>query len=208
MPYHYNIKPQIIKEGYGPFGCLQGEEGYTVEEWGSIPPVPLRRGGDGSFEPFVNNEQDLFSAIEKALNALLVSADMRQLPAHHQDIVLILLHGYKWRSSQGEHDASSIALSHLPEVLREKWERLNWEAIYKSFPAKGSETIEEWRVMFEQMGKPLPVEHTVKVGWAGWSSLTRDNSMGCWTVRNPFLRKKDLFQSIRDRNLALEKGNE
>ena len=179
-----DIKPQFITEETGPFGCVYPEdEGYTPEEWSSIPPFPLKREAKGIVPAF----DSMFSfcrVAEEMVNSLLVNSDITQLTTLQQDVFLILVHGYKW---DGE-DCTDMALKRHLGWQFSKWKRLDFQQIWQSFPSKSPEDQQETISFYESIGKEVDSRWLYKCGSAQWGQYGVAGA-GRWWVHNPLYKE-------------------
>ena len=100
-----------------------------------------------------------------------------------------MTHGYEWFHDGVNHDCQKEALkNHLTESQQNKWSRLDFNAIWATFPKKPAEEQADVKQFFEDIGKPITNRWLHKVGSAQWGRYGFQNSMGSWSVRNPFVK--------------------
>lgn len=185
-----NIAPQTISAEDGPFGVIyENDRGYTAKEWASIPPIPHKRDVTCGLIPAAGNKAHLTKMLDHIINTLLLESNIRLLDTPHQDIFLILTHGYKWLVDGKNHDCQKEALeNHLNECQLLKWKRLDFNAIWATFPPKDEESQADVRQFFKEINKPLTNRWLYKVGSAQWGRYGFQDCMGTWHISNPFVK--------------------
>ena len=185
-----NIAPQTLSHENGPFGAMYGDnDGYTAEEWATIPPVPHKRDMTCGLILSAGNLAHMSHMLDEMINTLLLESDIKSLSTPHQDMFLILAHGYEWFHDGKNHNCQSQALeNHLNECQLKKWKRLDFDAIWSSFPEKSKEDQEETKQFFEEIEKPITSRYLHRVGSAQWGRYGFQDCMGTWSIYNPFVK--------------------
>lgn len=181
-----DIHPQVQNKINGPFGRLyDDDEGFSHEEWSSIPPITWEMRG--------MTIKELNLLVEEALKSLLLECDFQLLTTNQKQVVSILYSGYKcteWVSINADeekaviHDCTDLAIENwLNQTNKKYWKRLNWDVIETSFEKRS----EEWIAEEEKWAKSVGV--TFKKNWqyikpkASWSYWGDGYYGASWSVR-------------------------
>lgn len=181
------VYPKELSSKRGPFGAGEGKflNGWTAEEWATIPPSPPKRGDEKEgYEHIYASSKELQEAVSSICSKLEESSDINNLSTYEQDTFIILIHGYKWE----ENDCTSEALLlHLGEELKKRFDKLDFDKILRTFPKKPEEDCREADEFYNSLGLPTPVECHHYVGSASWRRWGSTNATGMWSLWNPIV---------------------
>lgn len=180
------IAPQTLTHEDGPFGvCYGNNDGYTHEEWATIPPVPHKRDMTSGLILAAGNKAHLTKMLDHIINTLLLESDIRLIDTPHQDMFLILAHGYEWDGHSCQEEALK---NHLTDSQLSKWSRLDFDAIWASFPPKPEKEQADVKQFFEDIGEEISPRWLHKIGSAQWGRYGFQDCMGMWHIYNPFVK--------------------
>ena len=176
------IQPTVKEDGHGPFGTLHPEDdpGFTANEYGSIPPL-------ASEDAIL---ADLDPNLQEALERLIIDPnELQWMGDDTRDTVLILQYGYV-SMTDPDINCRELALSHRSPRVQYLWSRLNWdEIIEQNFQPLSTHLQEEYRALYNYLGKPCPVAALYRTPVVEWwyMGIDCDGYAGAgWSVRAHF----------------------
>lgn len=183
--YSFNeIRPQVRTPENGPFGITHDDnEGFSHEEWATIPPIPLSMKGV-SFNEFN-------AVLRTALESLLLSCDFSLLTKEQKEIVTILYdgyNGYHWVKEneyevKKEYSCQDLAVRNwLDETNQKYWSRLNWDIIETSFERRSDEWIREELEWAKEVGVNFKKNWEYRKPTSSWSYWGRNYYGASWSV--------------------------
>ena len=182
-----DIIPHDVVDVHGSFGRIYADDkGFSNREWSSIPPIAWEMRGI--------TLKELNQLLEEALKSLLLECDFQLLNLKQKQVVSILFSGYRcteWVSINEDeekkviHDCTDLAVKNwLTEKNQEYWNRLNWQAITKTFLKHSEEWIKEEMEWANSIGVSLRENWEYKKPQAQWSYMGHGYAGAMWAIRH------------------------